>query len=222
MKYLIFHELAHAYLGHFIYCKLKNLPLDSLYLVRDSNGLLSIERQIIEMSADKFAADMLISQMTFPENINKLNKLEPNLIKGVNHAFFLTLVSSTLVFCLLENPLGKESNTQNKKLEDFLYLPVRTRLRYLVECLVTQSNNLNNEHIIEENFKIDDIMKMALVVEEWGNMYLNTIRDTKVYNSKNNQYQIEEKYTKHILSLKQYYNNNMKNKFDKISPMPLF
>jgi hypothetical protein len=222
LKYLIFHELAHAYLGHFIYiCNVRKLPFDSLYLVKDNNGLSSIERQIMEMSADKFAADMLISQITFPETIYNINKFKHNVIKGTNHAFFLTLVSSTLVFCLFGNALGKESNTQYKNLEDFFYLPIRTRLRYLIQCLVTQSNRLNYEHITNENIGIDDMTKVALVVEEWVNMYLNTMRNTKVYSTENNQYQIEKKYIEHICLLQQYYNNNMKNEFDKISPIPL-
>lgn len=223
LKYLIYHELAHAYLGHFIYiCNVRKLSFNSLYMVKDNNGLSSIERQIIEMSADKFAADMLIGQITFQENIEYINKLKQNVIKGVDHAFFLTLISSTLVFCLFESALGEESNTKHTKLEDFLYLPIRTRLRYLIQCLIAQSNRLNNEHIINENIGIDDMTRVALVVEEWLNMYLNTIKNIKVYSIENNQYQIEKKYIGHIEFLQQYYVDNMKNEFDQISPIPLF
>lgn len=223
LKYLIFHELAHAYLGHFNYiCNIKKLPFNAIYLAKDNNGLPSIERQIIEMSADKFAADMLIGQITYQENIDKFNNLMSDVIKGVNHAFFLALYSSTLVFCLFENALGKESNTQYKNLKDFLYLPIRTRLRYLIQCLIIQSDRLNNKHIVNESFGIDDMTKVALVVEEWANMYINTIRSTNIFSTKNNQYQIEKKYIEHILLLEEYYNNNMKNEFDKISPIPLF
>lgn len=207
VKYIVYHELGHIYNGHVDYV-IKNHPIANL------------NRQAIEMDADSFAATRLIGQLTFNENIDYYNSIEPNLIKGKEHALILALIASYISFGYFK--IGKNRNVISKleDLRECKYLPLRTRADYYCRSALNAFKGLNPDSSMMlgcERIDIEYLREITPNIEQWMNLYMRIIDKNNVYDMNNSKEELNDMHYLHCDYLDLFWNQTMKSELEAFS-----
>ncbi len=135
VKIIIYHEIWHIINGHLKYkSSLSWQSESSLYTnkINDDWLLEPIERQLLELDADCFAASHLVWNLTFQDTIDYINLNLKWAIKDNQHSLLILIISSVVVFSIM----WLWEVRDKKDFKELSYLPLRTRHYYYLRTLL--------------------------------------------------------------------------------------
>lgn len=202
-KFIVFHELGHIYNGHVDYFI--------------NNKQLNIERQVIEMDADAFSATRCVGQLTYDDNIKKINEKYPELIKSKVHALLILIIAASVAFAYWQIGRNRQISNSDEQLRQLTYLPHRTRRDYFCRCALNAFKKLNPESSLmlgNQEFNMQFLREVLPNIEQYMNLYLqhDCSGMSTLLDSSNNIEEMNRLHLEHCNYLDQYWNIIMRNK----------
>lgn len=200
IKFLLFHELGHIYNGHLLY-KQNEKTNDEIH-------------KLFEWNADDFATTRIIAMYAHPRVIQQLNDvLKEDCIINLNHMLIL-IIEATMISISLMN-IGKKDRKEDKK-----HIHLRQRLIYILNNEIVAFNEFNyniNKYIDYKVDTSDEILMLAIKVENLVNDFLNKVTNSTDWSIQNNMEELSMDKLEEVYQLKEFYMKNIKNILKKYS-----
>lgn len=219
LRTIIFHELGHVFNGHIDYIEAKineykklNTKVNQInyiaeYLEKSKKArpyLEPIDWQALEWNADDFAITRLIGQYTYKD------KIDGDILKSVDHAFFIITFAISSMYCLMDMNIAKEKDELGEyRLEE--HLPKRFRLQKYLEVAILATEKLNNIKLFKniEDKKI--YYSVTKRFEEWYILYTNLQQevDANYKTIENNKNELDNMHMDYYNKVDEYYMKNL-------------